>query len=154
MTGATPAIAQLRERARPRVPERACITPDAPPLTPAPQRGAPKRLLPNDSAGRKLYPICAGVVDYFPDALAEVAKISFRGNEKHNPGEPMHHARGKSMGHADCIVRHLVERGSLDAEGNRHSAQLAWRALALLQEELEIEKGLSCPRGATPLPSR
>lgn len=112
----------------------------------APQPAA-KRLIDTDSATRKKYPMAAGLLDYFPDALAEVAKVSYIGNEKHNPGEPMHHARGKSMDHADCIVRHLVGRGGFDGD-LRESAALAWRALALLQEELEREQGLSLPRGA------
>jgi hypothetical protein len=59
----------------------------------------------------------------------------------------MHHARGKSMDHADCIARHLTERGGFDA-GIRHTAALAWRAMALLQEELEAEYGFPLPRGA------
>lgn len=101
------------------------------------------------SAERKNYPLCEGCLDYFPDALAAVANISKKGNDKHNPGQPLHHARGKSNDHADCIMRHLMERGGVDPEGNRHSAQLAWRALALLQEELEREKALSLPRNAT-----
>lgn len=116
---------------------------------------APDRLLSSISSNeRKSYPMCTGVLDYFPDALAEVALISFNGNNKHNPGQPLHWARGKSMDHPDCAMRHLMERGGRDPEGNRHSAQLVWRALAILQEELEREKGLSCPRGATPLPPR
>lgn len=115
----------------------------------------PRRLTTiSTSEQRKGYPICTGVFDYFPDALAEVALISFNGNAKHNPGEPLHWARGKSMDHADCVARHLIERGGFDPEGNRHSAQMVWRALAILQEELEAEKNLSAPRGATPLPSR
>jgi hypothetical protein len=73
--------------------------------------------------------------------------VSWHGNEKHNPGEPLHWARGKSMDHPDCIMRHLVERGGFDG-GVRHSAALAWRALALLQEEMEAELGLPLPRGA------
>lgn len=105
------------------------------------------RIIDTDSATRKTFPMAAGLLDYFPDALAEVAKVSFLGNQKHNPGEPMHHARGKSMDHADCIVRHLVGRGGFDGE-LRESAALAWRALALLQEELEAEFGLPLPRGA------
>jgi len=108
-----------------------------------------KRLMPTDSAGRKRMPMCSGLIDYFPDALAAVAEVSRIGNDKHNPGQPLHHARGKSSDHADCIVRHLTERGQRDAEGVRHSASLAWRALALLQEELEAELGLDLPRGAT-----
>lgn len=111
------------------------------------QGSARKRLIDTDSAARKAFPMCSGLLDYFPDALAEVAKLSYLGNEKHNPGEPLHHARGKSMDHADCIVRHLVGRGGFDGD-TRESAALAWRALALLQEELEREMGLSLPRAA------
>lgn len=110
------------------------------------------RLIQGDSAYRKQFPIGTGVLDYFPDAIAEVARISKAGNDKHNPGEPIHWSRGKSMDHADCIIRHFEERGGFDPEGNRHSGQLAWRALALLQEELEEAYGLATPRGA--LPSR
>lgn len=106
-----------------------------------------KRVIDTDSSTRKTYPMAAGLLDYFPDALAEVARVSFAGNQKHNPGEPMHHARGKSMDHADCIIRHLVGRGGFDGD-LRESAALAWRALALLQEELEAEMGLPLPRGA------
>lgn len=91
--------------------------------------------------------MCAGLVDYFPAALAEVANVSFEGNEKHNPGQPLHWARGKSMDHPDCILRHLAERGGFDGP-IRHSAALAWRALALLQEELEAE-GAAPGRAAT-----
>ena len=105
-------------------------------------------VLPNVSAERKATPICSGVVDYFPAALAEVAKVSKAGNDKHNPGEPLHHARGKSMDHADAIARHLIDRGEIDSEtGVRHSAELAWRALAMLQQELEDE-GAPLARGA------
>lgn len=93
--------------------------------------------LPTDSKKRKQTPITTGVLDYFPDAIAEVARVSFIGNEQHNPGEPLHWAREKSTDHADCITRHLLERGQIDTDGTRHSAKLAWRALALLQIELE-----------------
>lgn len=113
------------------------------------------RYLPTDSASRKRLPMCSGLLDYFVDALAAVAEVSWFGNEKHNPGQPIHHSRGKSADHADCIMRHLAERGGFDVivvEGVqhriRHSAYLAWRALALLQEELEHDLGLSLPRGA------
>jgi hypothetical protein len=106
-----------------------------------------QRLLEDTSEKRKQYPVAAGLLDYFPDACAAVAEVSYHGNRKHNPGEPMHHARGKSMDHADCIARHLIERGGFDGP-IRHSAALAWRALALLQEELEAEFNLPLPRGA------
>lgn len=104
--------------------------------------------LPLDSKERKGVPLARGVLDYFPAALAAVARVSKAGNDKHNPGEDLHHARGKSMDHADCIARHLLERGTIDAEdGLPHSAKLAWRALALLQEELE-GAGAPLARGA------
>jgi len=105
-------------------------------------------VLPTASKDRKDVPLARGVLDYFPAALAEVAKLSRAGNDKHNPGEPMHHARGKSADHADCIVRHLLERGTLDDEdGILHDVKVAWRALALLQEALE-EHGAPLARGA------
>jgi hypothetical protein len=102
--------------------------------------------IPTDTKTRKQAPMAAGLFDYFPAALFSVANHSFIGNEKHNPGQPLHWSRGNSTDHADCIARHLIERGGFeDVEYNgvkyrvRHSAALAWRALALLQEELEAE---------------
>lgn len=103
--------------------------------------------LPTDAAERKRIPLCTGVLDYFTAALAEVAKVSRQGNDQHNPGQPLHWARGKSTDQADTILRHLAERGGIDVDGMRHSAKLAWRALALLQLELEAE-GAPLARGA------
>lgn len=124
---------------------------DAPPAPDA----NPKRLITGGSEYRKAFPMTTGFLDYFPDAVAEGSRVSFIGNMKHNPGEAMHHARGKSMDHADCILRHLAERGGFDTvivDGVeyriRHSAALFWRAAALLQAELEEELGLPLPRGA------
>lgn len=97
-------------------------------------------LLPTDPQERKGIPITTGVLDYFPLAIAEVAKCSKAGNDQHNPGQPLHWAKGKSTDHADCIPRHLIDRGAFDTDGIRHSAKLAWRALALLQIELENEQ--------------
>jgi hypothetical protein len=104
--------------------------------------------LTENSAARKDIPMATGLLDYFPAALAEVAEVSRRGNDKHNPGEELHHARGKSMDHANCILRHLVDRGGIDAEGVRHSASIAWRALAMLQQELEDADLAPLARGA------
>lgn len=119
-----------------------------PPKGPIPP--VPRRLLALlSSAERKQYPLASGCLDYFPDALALVSNVSWRGNQKHNPGQPMHHARGKSSDHADCIVRHLIERDWLDPDGIDHAAELAWRALAYLQEMLERRHNLDLPRGAT-----
>ena len=94
----------------------------------------------SDAAERKAKPICTGVLDYFPDALAAVAICSRVGNEQHNPGQPLHWAKEKSTDHADALLRHLVDRGTVDTDGVLHSAKVAWRALALLQTELENAK--------------
>lgn len=99
-------------------------------------------ILKGTSKDRKGMPIALGVLDYFPLALAEIAKVSKAGNDQHNPGQPLHWAKEKSMDHADCIVRHLIDRGSKDEDDMRHSAKLAWRALALLQIELEKEENV------------
>ena len=104
--------------------------------------------LPTTAEARKASPMAEGLLWYFPNALAEIAKVSKAGNDQHNPGQPLHWSRGKSNDHADCIVRHLVEAGTVDTDGMRHSAKIAWRALALLQEELEREEGYPLPRNA------
>lgn len=104
--------------------------------------------LPTDPKARKDVPLVAGLLDYFPAALAEVAIVSRVGNEQHNPGQPMHHARGKSTDEADCLVRHLMDRGTVDTDGVRHTAKVAWRALSLLQKELEAAGLAPLARGA------
>lgn len=88
----------------------------------------------NDSKERKETPVVTGVLDYFPLAIAAIARVSFKGNQKHNPGEPLHWSRHKSTDHVDCIGRHLAERDELNEETNElHAAHVAWRALAYLQ---------------------
>ena len=96
--------------------------------------------LPTDAKERKQIPIYSGVLAYFPDAIAEIAKVSFAGNEQHNPGEPLHWAREKSKDQEDTLVRHLMEAGKIDKDGMRHSAKMCWRALAILQLEIEEEE--------------
>lgn len=103
--------------------------------------------LPTGSAERKNYPILSGCLNYFPAALAGVAKLSKTGNDKHNPGQPLHHNRSKSTDHGDCIMRHLIDLQSLliaidRDQGNvevirqirDEASSVAWRALALSQE--------------------
>ena len=90
---------------------------------------------------RKERPLYSGVLRYFPDALLEVAYCSKVGNDQHNPGQPLHWAKEKSTDEQDCILRHLIDAGTLDTDGVRHSAKVAWRALAALQREIEAERG-------------
>jgi Domain of unknown function (DUF5664) len=97
------------------------------------------RRLPTEAKARKTTPLATGCIDYFPDALAAVARLSYVGNEQHNPGMPLHWDRSKSTDEADALMRHFVDRGTLDTDGERHSTKVAWRALALLQKEIEAE---------------
>lgn len=109
-----------------------------------------RRALPTGRQARKNIPLVTGCLDYFSAALAEVAKVSLAGNKQHFTDEPLHWQRGLSADHADAAGRHLVERGTLDEDGARHSAKLAWRALALLQEELEAEGLAPMSRASRP----
>lgn len=110
--------------------------------------------LPTDSRVRKDYPLVSGCLNYFPAALAGVSHVSKLGNDKHNPGQPLHHSRGKSSDHADCVMRHLMDVQDLLSGWKGHTGlplpesvknayveklmlevnQLAWRALAFSQE--------------------
>jgi hypothetical protein len=96
-------------------------------------------MLPTDAAERKATPIATGVLDYFPLAIAEIARVSKIGNDQHNPGQPLHWDRAKSRDEADALLRHFMERGKRDSDGCLHTGKMAWRALAMLQKELEGE---------------
>lgn len=86
------------------------------------------------SAERKACPVVTGVMHYFPDAIMAIARVSKAGNDKHNPGEPLHWSRGKSNDHIDCEGRHLLTPEADDPDsGAPERAHKAWRALADLQ---------------------
>ena len=103
--------------------------------------GAPTRAttLPCGPAERKAYPVATGVLDYFPDAIVAIARLSAYGNEQHNPNSPLHWDRSKSGDEADTLIRHFLQRGTLDTDGIGHTVKVAWRALAMLQKEIEQE---------------
>lgn len=107
----------------------------------------------DDKTWRKQRPLFSGVLKYFPDALLEVAYCSWKGNEQHNPGESLHWAKEKSTDEADALLRHLAQAGTRDTDGVLHSAKVAWRALALLQREIEgkvaLVQDLRCPYVST-----
>jgi hypothetical protein len=97
--------------------------------------------LPAEAQRRKEVPIATGFIDYFPRAIAAVAELSRIGNEQHNPGSPLHWDRSKSGDESDALMRHFLERGTIDTDGQRHSVKVAWRAMALLEKELESLSG-------------
>lgn len=113
----------------------------------AAELSAPATVLPTDAQARKDIPIGRGFFDYFPAAIAEVARVSKAGNDQHNPGQDINWARGKSTDQIDTALRHLLERGGFDVDGQRHTAKAAWRVMALLQLEMEAA-GAPKARGA------
>tara|TARA_R110001632_G_scaffold27149_1_gene72996 strand:+ start:897 stop:1292 length:396 start_codon:yes stop_codon:yes gene_type:complete len=86
---------------------------------------------------RKATPVFSGVLMYFPDAINTVARCSQAGQQQHAPDEPLKWHREKSGDELDALSRHLLQAGTMDTDGIRHSAKVAWRALANLQKELE-----------------
>lgn len=108
--------------------------------------------LPTDSKQRKGVPIVTGVLDYFPLAIAAVARVSKRGNDKHNAGQPLHWAREKSADHIDCVGRHLLDRDVIDTDsGETELSHAAWRILAALEVQQEKMKDFrTMPLAAIP----
>lgn len=111
------------------------------------------------SAQRKATPLYSGCIAYFPLALAAIARLSKLGNDKHNPGEPLHWSRDKSNDHPDCVARHLADYDQIDPEtGEFHAVAMLWRAAACVQllEEKRLVKpqrelaGVKHRRGLTP----
>jgi len=96
-----------------------------------------------DKKSNKEFPLFQGVIQYFPDAIMEVAYCSYIANEQHNPGEPLHWAKEKSTDEPDALLRHLTEvaKGNeYDDDGLLHRGKIAWRANAFLERYLENNK--------------
>lgn len=93
-----------------------------------------------DPKDRKQTPVFSGVLKYFPDALREVARCSKVGNDQHNPDKDLFWDRSKSGDELDALSRHLLEAGTMDTDGIRHSTKVAWRSLANLQKEIERDR--------------
>jgi hypothetical protein len=95
--------------------------------------------LETDAQRRKAIPLYSGLVAYFPLALAEVAKVSWIGNEQHNPGQPLHWAREKSTDQLDSAMRHQFDHSinPVDVDETYHLAKAIWRLSAELQLLLE-----------------
>lgn len=85
-------------------------------------------MLPTDSKERKIIPIYSGLFEFFPDALAAVAKRSHTGSKQHHPDRAVWWDRSKSGDELDAMLRHVLDK-DWDAVG--------WRALANLQKKIE-----------------
>ena len=97
--------------------------------------------LPTDRDARNALPIWDGCLAYFPDAWAEIAKVSVLGNKQHNLG-PLRWNRAVSTDHENKVMRHLLDHAAgnvMDVDGTFHLAKAAWRVLAALQLAIEAE---------------
>ena len=84
------------------------------------------KTLPDESEMRYHYPISSGCLAYFPAALAGVAKHSYIGGAKYNDGGLVH-LRYVSIGHLDCVGRHMIDLQDLLAARERGTTQVqAW----------------------------
>lgn len=110
--------------------------------------------LPTDNQARKDLPLWSFLMGYFPDAFVEVCKVAVAGNKQHNPGEPLHWARGKSTDQLNTAFRHLFDYGKgvkVDTDGVYHLAKAIWRLSAQLQLDVEADQGISAfSTGADP----
>lgn len=89
-------------------------------------------ILPRDAKERKAIPVYTGFVKYFPKAIAAVAKISMTGGIQHGQlPDGLFWDRSKSGDELDALMRHM-----LDEEWG----QVAWRAMANLEKQLEREE--------------
>lgn len=99
--------------------------------------------LPTEDKARKALPIFTGFLMYFPDVPAAVADVSKKGNDQHNPGEPLHWAREKSTDQMNTAVRHMIDHGTgnlKDTDGTWHLAKAIWRLCAELQLTIEAAR--------------
>lgn len=99
--------------------------------------------LPTDYAARKRLQMFTYLMEYFPDSFLAELEVAIAGNEQHNPGEPLHWARGKSMDQMNTAMRHMFDYGSgvkKDIDGQYHLAKAIWRLKAQLQLDIEAER--------------
>lgn len=91
---------------------------------------------------RKKMPVYTGVMKYFPDALLEISKASFIGQQQHNPDKSLAWDRCKSGDELDAMMRHLIDHAKgieFDDDGVRHIVKCGWRILAMIQKTVEVE---------------
>lgn len=91
--------------------------------------------LPTDSGARNALPIWDGLIAYFPDVWAEIAKVSVKGARQHHLpklGWDTH----VSTDHRNKVLRHMLDDAfgaPVDADDCYHLAKAIWRLCAQLQ---------------------
>jgi hypothetical protein len=92
--------------------------------------------LPTDRDARNALPIWDGVLMYFPDVWAEIAKVSVIGNKQHGLGAKLYFDHNVSTDHLNKVMRHCLDHATgtiMDTDETYHMAKAAWRSLAELQ---------------------
>ena len=85
-------------------------------------------IFPEDDKERQKYPVGQFIRDFFPHAIAALARHSWENQQKHTPGSTtLTWAKDKSIGTGDQLLRHFM-----DGE----YVHTAWRALELLERQL------------------
>ena len=74
--------------------------------------------LPTDRDARNALPIWDGLMMYFPDVWAEIAKVSVLGNKQHNLGTKLFWNREVSTDHLNKVMRHCLDH--VDRKRARH----------------------------------
>ena len=100
-------------------------------------------MLPTDRDERNALQIWDGCIMYFPDAWAEIAKVSVAGNKQYNFGGKLRWERAISTDHENKVMRHMLDHamGNVrDTDGTLHLAKAAWRVLAALQLAIDAER--------------
>src|SRR5487761_383714 len=96
--------------------------------------------LPTDPQERKRLQLYTFMFQYFPNAWLAVVDVARKGNDQHNPGEPLHWAREKSTDQMNAAFNHIFDYGlgeNIDTDGAYHLAKASWRLMAQLQLDLE-----------------
>lgn len=99
--------------------------------------------LPTEDKARKALPYWTFFTEYFLKAWMAVANVAIKGNEQHNPGQPLHWAREKSTDQLNTAFRHQIDYGmgvKKDTDGQWHLAKAIWRLSAQLQLDIEAEE--------------
>lgn len=87
----------------------------------------PLGIFPEDDEERQKYAVGTFICEFFPHAIAELARFSYEMQQKHNPDAPMGWAKDKSVGDGNQIFRH-----QMDGEFR----EVAWRGLEQLERFL------------------
>lgn len=109
-------------------------------------------LVKDDSASRKLAPVHAGFMRYFPNGMKAIACMSRMANAKHNPGEELGWSWNRSDDHEDCVARHSLDGTKLDEFNLPHIVARGWRAMAALEKALVEHYDLDLPPAAYMVP--